>query len=211
MMMQNKHKINIDRTKIHPWLDYKLTKMLKKCAEAGIYLIITEGVRTVQRQDELYAQGRTKPGIVVTNARGLSYSSQHQWGIAFDIAINDPNKLWDDVLLQKAAAIGKSVGLSWGGDWKSIIDKPHFYLGKWGSTTVGLLNTYKTPDAFKKTWNATVTREKGINLYKNTLKKTVLKKIPYGSSVEILYRKIWYAKVRYKGTVGFVKQKFISK
>ena len=207
----NKHDIRIDRTKLHPALDVKLTKFLKACEAEKLYLIITEGYRTKEYQDSLYAKGRTAPGKVVTNAKGSEYKSQHQWGIAYDIAINDKLKLYDDALMTKAGRIGKQNGLAWGGDWKSIVDKPHFYLPEWGSTTVGLRNTYKTPDAFKKTWNATVTREKGINLYKNTLKKTVLKKIPYGSSVEILYRKTWYAKIRYKGSIGFVKQKFISK
>lgn len=35
----------------------------------------------------MYAQGRTKKGNIVTNAKGSDYSSQHQWGIAFDIAL----------------------------------------------------------------------------------------------------------------------------
>lgn len=211
MMMQNKHNIRIDRSKLHPYLDVLLGKMLKECAKAGIYLIITEGIRTVERQDELYAQGRTKPGIVVTRSRGLSYSSQHQWGVAFDIAINDPNKLYDDVLLEKAATIGKSVGLSWGGDWKSIIDKPHFYLGKWGPITKTLKDKYGNPDNFKKTWTATVKRKNGIRLFKDKSRKNLIGRIPYGSTVEVVYRcRLRHARIRYNDNVGYVLKRFLK-
>ena len=75
--MKKEHDVRIDRTKLHPWLDYKLTVLLKKCAKKKIYLIITEGFRTKKYQDQLYAKGRTKPGKVVTNAKGSTYSSQH--------------------------------------------------------------------------------------------------------------------------------------
>ena len=93
--MENKHDIRIDRKKLHPWLDHKLGLLLKECAREGIYLIVTEGFRTVAQQNALYAKGRTKPGKVVTNAKGSSYSSQHMWGVAFDIAINDSKRLYD--------------------------------------------------------------------------------------------------------------------
>lgn len=210
-MMKKTHDIRIDRKLLHPQLDVKLDRMLKKCADAGIYLIITEGFRTVKYQDSLYAKGRTVPGKIVTNARGNSYSSQHQWGIAFDIAINDPAKLYDTAMIKKAAAIGKKVGLSWGGDWKSIVDTPHFYLGTWGSTTQVLKSKYGTPDTFKKTWTAAVTRTKGLNLYNDKAKLTKLITIPCKSKVDVLYTsKLWYAKVRYKGLVGYVRKKYIG-
>mgnify|MGYP000792362844 CR=1 FL=1 len=49
--MKKEHDVRIDRTKLHPWLDYKLTVLLKKCAKKKIYLIITEGFRTKEHQD----------------------------------------------------------------------------------------------------------------------------------------------------------------
>ena len=128
--MERKHDIRIDRTLIHPLLDFKLTKLLKQCAKKGIFLIITEGYRTVERQDALYAKGRTAPGTIVTGARGSSFTSQHQWGIAFDIAINDKDKTYDVALLCEVGSIAKKIGLGWGGNWKDLIDRPHFYLKK---------------------------------------------------------------------------------
>ena len=72
--MNKTHDIIIDRTKLHPWLNYKLTLLLKQCAKKRIYLIITQGFRSKAQQDELYAQGRTKKGNIVTNAKGSDYS-----------------------------------------------------------------------------------------------------------------------------------------
>ncbi|RHQ18681.1 M15 family peptidase, partial [Clostridium sp. AM48-13] len=73
-----------DITLCHPRLQRLASAWMKACATHGITVVIGETFRTVAEQDALYAQGRTKPGKKVTNAPGSSYSSQHQWGIAFD-------------------------------------------------------------------------------------------------------------------------------
>ena len=209
--MKKEHNIRIDRSKLHPWLDQKLTVLLRKCAKKEIYLIITEGFRSKEYQDSLYAQGRTKPGKIVTNAKGSTYSSQHMWGVAFDIAINDSKLLYDAATIRKVAVIAKGIGLGWGGDWKSIVDTPHFYLPKWGSTTSQLKALYGTPEKFKRTWKKTVKREKGALLWKVSSKKTGSHcRIPKGAVVEVLYSKDWYTKVRYKNKVGYVNKKFVA-
>ena len=196
--MKKEHDIRIDRTKLHPWLDYRMGILLKKCAKKGIYLIITEGFRSKEYQDLLYAKGST-------------YSSQHMWGIAFDIAINDSKLLYDTATIKKVAVIAKKIGLGWGGDWTSIVDTPHFYLTKWGSTTSQLKSLYATPDVFKKTWKKKVKREKGLLLWKAKSKLTgSYLRIPNGATVEVLYTKGWYTKVRYKGKVGYVNKKFVE-
>lgn len=56
------------------------------------------------------------------------------------------------VFFKKVGAIGKRLGLEWGGDWTSPVDKPHFQLSGWGSTPKKLKATYGTPEAYKKTW-----------------------------------------------------------
>ena len=209
--MKKKHDVRIDRTKLHPWRDYRLGILLKKCAKKGLYLIITEGFRSKEYQDSLYAKGRTKPGKIVTNAKGSTYSSQHMWGIAFDIAINDSKLLYDTATIKKVAVIAKKIGLGWGGDWASIVDTPHFYLTKWGSTTSQLKSLYATPDVFKKTWKKKVKREKGLLLWKAKSKLTgSYLRISNGATVEVLYTKGWYTKVRYKGKVGYVNKKFVA-
>ena len=211
--MTRKHDVRIDRKKLHPWLDHKLGLLLKECAREGIYLIITEGFRTVAQQNALYAKGRTKPGKVVTNAKGSSYSSQHMWGVAFDIAINDSKRLYDAGLIKKVAETAKSdkVGLGWGGDWKSFPDTPHFYLKKWGSGAGELKATYGTPKKFMKTWRKKVKRKKGLLIWKDADKKASLKRVKNGTRVRVMYVKGWYVRVLLAdGTTGYMNRKYLE-
>ena len=151
-----------DLKQLHPELQEKWDTLVEKCKKQGIYIKYSECLRTKEEQDALYAKGRTAPGSIVTNARGSSYSSQHQWGIAVDFFLDmdidcDGSKS-DDAFnnsknhFTKVGQIAKSIGLGWGGDWKSIVDTPHLYLPQWGSTTTQLKQLYGTPENFMKTW-----------------------------------------------------------
>ncbi len=147
---------------LHPRLQTKLAELQTLCLKNGITIKIGEGLRTVAEQDTLYAQGRTTPGSIVTNARGASYSSQHQWGIAadfyIDMDVDGDGVKSDDAfnnatgLFDKVGILAKSIGLGWGGDWKIPVDKPHLYLPDWGSKPTRLKNQYGTPENFMKTW-----------------------------------------------------------
>jgi peptidoglycan L-alanyl-D-glutamate endopeptidase CwlK len=64
----------------HPRLQKLAAELISKCAAKGLQIKIGETLRTKAEQDALYAQGRTTPGNIVTNAPGSSYSSYHQWG-----------------------------------------------------------------------------------------------------------------------------------
>lgn len=143
-----------DITLCHPELQEKAALLIDKCKSAGLIIGISECFRTVAEQDALYAQGRTTAGSIVTNAKGTDYGSHHQWGTAFDIYRNDGKGAYNDAdgFFSKVGAIGKKLGLEWGGDWTSPVDKPHFQLPYWGSTTARLKTLYGTPDNFKKTW-----------------------------------------------------------
>lgn len=194
-----------DISKLHPWLQYKIGLLQKDCEKAGLKLGIGECYRSAAEQDALYAQGRTKPGRRVTNAKGSSYSSQHQWGVAFDVFQNVKGKEYQESFFRKVAVLAKKRGLAWGGNWKSFQDTPHFYLPKWGDTPRKLKSTYGNVTAFKKTWTATT--KKNCKLWsKKTLRSSTAKcKISKGSKVEVLYRsKLGYAKVKYNGKYGFI-------
>lgn len=140
--------------KCHPRLIELSKKLVSACKGQGLIIGIGESFRTKEEQDALYAKGRTAPGNTVTNAKGSSYSSHHQWGTAFDIYRNDGKGVYTDGdgFFEKVGKIGKSIGLEWGGDWKSPVDKPHFQLPDWGSTTTKLKKMYGTPENFMKTW-----------------------------------------------------------
>lgn len=101
--------------------------LIHKAAQNGIQIKVLSGLRTFAEQDELYAQGRTKPGNKITNAPG-GYSN-HNFGIAFDIGVFEGNKyLGDSVKYKAVGALGMDLGLEWGGNWKTIADQPHFQL-----------------------------------------------------------------------------------
>src|SRR5205085_10929340 len=101
--------------------------LVRMAAETGITIKIISGLRTYEEQDALFAQGRTTPGDRVTNARGGF--SNHNFGLAFDVGIFEDGKYVEESPDYKTVGqIGKSLGLAWGGDWKSIQDEPHFEL-----------------------------------------------------------------------------------
>jgi len=101
--------------------------LITKAKEAGIEIKITSGTRTYEEQAALYAQGRTKPGPIVTRAK--PGSSWHNHGCAFDFSVfQDGKYVPESPLYKKVGAIGKALGLTWGGDFQSITDEPHFEL-----------------------------------------------------------------------------------
>ncbi len=101
--------------------------LVESAAAIGIAIKVISGTRTYEEQNALYEQGRTQPGRIVTNARG-GYSN-HNFGVAFDIGVFEGGRYLDESPAYKAVgAIGKQLGLDWGGDWKSIQDEPHFEL-----------------------------------------------------------------------------------
>lgn len=101
--------------------------LVESAAAIGIAIKVISGTRTYEEQNALYEQGRTKPGRVVTNARG-GYSN-HNFGIAFDIGVFEGGRYLEESPAYKAVgAIGIKLGLEWGGNWKTIQDEPHFQL-----------------------------------------------------------------------------------
>lgn len=151
-----------DISALHPDLQKIIPKLKDACAKRGITIGIGECVRTKAEQDALYAQGRTTKGNIVTNAKGSTYSSMHQWGVAFDfyllMDIDGDGKTSDDAFnnaqktFNKVGEIGQKLGLEWGGSWKSPVDLPHFQLPNWGSTATKLKSQYGTPEKFMATW-----------------------------------------------------------
>ena len=197
-----------DITALHPELQLKIAELEILCDKAGLKIGIGECLRTVAEQDALYAQGRTKPGSRVTNARGSTYSSQHQWGVAFDFYRNDGRGAFYDAdgFFTKVGKLAKSIGLGWGGDWKSPVDKPHVYLPQWSSTTGILRSTYGTPDKFMRTWDRSILNYKIGEKYRTT-KPCYLRLSPAGKklSYEDAPDHIKAKSTRQKGKVSFRK------
>jgi peptidoglycan L-alanyl-D-glutamate endopeptidase CwlK len=106
--------------------------LVKKAAQHGITIKVIGSLRTYEEQNELFAQGRTKPGRIVTNASGGF--SNHNLGIAFDGVFEGANYLGESPKYKAVGVLGMDLGLEWGGNWKMFLDEPHFQLRpKWAS------------------------------------------------------------------------------
>lgn len=115
---------------LHPKVAVMCKKFIAECNKQDIDIIITSTYRDSESQTALYAQGRTKPGSIVTNAKaGQSF---HNWKCAFDVVpMRNGKPVWgtmgkDLELWNKVGAIGESVGLEWAGRWKRFKEFPHF-------------------------------------------------------------------------------------
>jgi len=123
---------------LHPLVRDEVAAIIKDCdlALTGKAKIrVTQGLRSFKEQDELYAIGRTKSGMKVTNAKGGQ--SIHNYGLAVDICLIidgktaswDTAKDWDNDKVAdwyECVKIFAKYGWEWGGNWKTFKDLPHF-------------------------------------------------------------------------------------
>lgn len=166
--------ITLHKTKfLHPGIRQEVLDAYKyinnKLFGKPVRLRFSHSLRSFEEQDELYAQGRTKLFDSmgkrlnkVTNAK--SGESIHNYGLAFDILLlidtekNGSFKTpsWDtkadfdkDGLPEWTEAVSylKRLGWTWGGDWKSFPDYPHFEK-TFGHTWKTLLRKYNSGDTF---------------------------------------------------------------
>jgi hypothetical protein len=149
-IMDNQNKVwdsvserNIE--KLHPKVRDKAREFINKVEkDLGIKLRATSTLRTYAEQDKLYAQGRTTKGGIVTNAKGGQ--SNHNFGTALDVVpIVNGQADWKTTAdtWNKIAVIGKGLGFQWGGDWKGLVDKPHFEM-QFGNTLAQLRQKYES-------------------------------------------------------------------
>lgn len=104
----------------------------------GIDLLVTSTYRDSESQAALFAQGRTAPGKIVTNANaGQSF---HNWRCAVDVVpLVNGKAIWDDnALWLQIGKIGESCGLEWAGRWTTFKEMPHFQYT--GGLTIAKLN-----------------------------------------------------------------------
>lgn len=121
-------------------------EVVRRAYEEGINAQISEGHRSNARQNDLYAQGRTKPGNRVTNARaGYSW---HNYGIAIDYFLTsaDGSKAVWSVTKEwrRVAQIAKTLGFEWGGDWTGFVDYPHLQMS--GGLTMAQMRSGRKPN-----------------------------------------------------------------
>lgn len=125
--------VSIQRiAKLHPKIRSEVPTILAEIQAKGVSIRITQGLRTIAEQDAIYAQGRTTPGKIVSNAKGGS--SFHNYGLAIDFCLlhadgsisfnmkedidNDKLYDWDEVI-----NVFKAHGWEWGD--RGYVDTPH--------------------------------------------------------------------------------------
>ncbi len=137
-------KLSIERAKLlHPSVRDEVINLIievEKGFPPNIAVRIVQGLRTIEEQNALYAQGRTKPGNIVTNAKGGS--SYHNYGLAIDFAIlidKDGNGTYDELSWDikkdndkdgvadwlEVVKVFEAAGWEWGGRFHSLKDYPH--------------------------------------------------------------------------------------
>lgn len=110
------------------------------CKKEGIDVLVYCTYRDGNEQNDLYAQGRTKPGNIVTNARaGDSY---HNWRRAWDAVplVNGKAAWTDKSLYARMGSIAESMGIEWAGRWTGKLkETAHFQVT--GGYTLAQLKT----------------------------------------------------------------------
>ena len=120
---------------LHPDLVSKIGTLLAAMATLGFPMRVVQGLRTTEEQKALFAQGRTTPGSIVTKADGVVNRSNHQaaqdgLGRAADCAFVVGGKVVWDGPWAAYGANAMALGLVWGGNFRSIVDRPHVELPK---------------------------------------------------------------------------------
>ncbi|URZ05805.1 peptidoglycan-binding protein [Clostridium felsineum] len=137
---------SLSLSSLNPYVASLAERFLNLCTKNGLNVIIITAFRSWDEQDILYAQGRTAPGNIVTDAQGGD--SYHNWGLAFDSAPFENGRVaWDDsAAFNEMGVLGQQIGLEWGGNWTSyaisLVDTPHFQY-TFGLSTEQLLNGLK--------------------------------------------------------------------
>lgn len=119
-------------TVLHPLFRPKAEEFVQAANAAGLDVLVYCTVRTMQEQADLYAQGRTKPGKVVTRAR--PGESAHNFGLAFDGAPLIGGKIdWDpeNPIWTRYGKVATDIGLEWAGNWVEFKEYPHIQLPNW--------------------------------------------------------------------------------
>jgi D-alanyl-D-alanine dipeptidase len=130
---------------LHPIVRKAVVATYIQLQVAGIPFKIFEAYRFPQRQADLYAQGRTKPGKKVTYAK--PWSSYHQYGLAVDfVFFIDGNWTWEGKKQwwDKLHAIGESEGLM-----RLDFETPHLQLA---GTSSNALREGLYPEKGDETW-----------------------------------------------------------
>lgn len=105
---------------LHPTFADYVRRVIDIAHGKGLDIFIAQGMRTIAEQNELYKQGRTKKGKVVTWVRGGS--SYHNYGLAVDFAFHGKSPYAESHDWAGLVASVREAGLVSGASYG---DRPH--------------------------------------------------------------------------------------
>lgn len=106
-----------DITDLREDVQYNCRKLIEAAKSEGLPVLITGTLRDEEYQKFCFMNGAAKTAQL----------GPHGYGLAFDICKNIKGHEYDDlVFFTRVANIAKEMGFTWGGDWKSFPDRPHF-------------------------------------------------------------------------------------
>lgn len=117
--------------KLHPDMVKVVRRAQKLVKDKDFGAIVTCTVRTLEEQKLLVKKGASK----TLNSRHIPGKDGYAKAVDFAVTLNGKVR-WDWPLYQKLADIMKEaarlekIPITWGGDWKSFKDGPHFELPK---------------------------------------------------------------------------------
>jgi len=162
-----------DINDLHPAVARGARELIARMNAAGFSAVgISSTYRSIERQNEIFAQGRTAPGAIVTNARGGE--SMHNFRLAFDIFQNIRGQEWNNPhFFETGGRIWQEMGGVWGGSWTTFVDRPHMeYAG--GLTLAQLQRGIALPQYHRMPWetvNDTDNKEEEVEMRFNKVEE----------------------------------------
>jgi len=121
-----------DISRLRPDVAANCRRMIEIASLEGYPILVTGTVRDREYQEYCYENGKA-------NSPVPSFHGEKA-GLAFDICKNVKGHEYDDErFLRYCGELGKRIGFTWGGDWKSIVDKPHFQWDDHGRYTSAMI------------------------------------------------------------------------
>lgn len=117
---------------LRPMMQQKARAWQAACATAGLDILVYCTWRSLEEQAELYAQGRTKPGSIVTMAK--PGTSAHNYGLALDfVPLIGGKALWKAPAPEwlEAVEIAEKCGLESASTWVKFKEWPHLQIPNW--------------------------------------------------------------------------------
>ena len=152
--------------------------MIALAEREGLRVLVTETVRDAEYQWMLAEKGYAAKGAVTP-----SFHAEHA-GLAFDICKNEAGHEYDDpAFFIRVGEIGKMLGFSWGGDWGSFPDRPHFQWDAGATYTSAMIRAKHYPPPMPRYEEEEMTQQQFDAMMENYLKR-LAQQTPAGWSAE---------------------------